>query len=301
MAAHLGEPIRNFGMGGYGVYQAYRRMIREEETDQRAEYIILYIWGDDHVRSLLRCRHAFFYKWWNNKGGRLFHNNFWAHVDINLDTGQITEHENRLPTPQSLYKMTDPEFMYQNLKDDLALQMYLFIRGIINDIDRAKVGRLSDLLGISPPNFSTNDEAKKSVQQALSKYGYAATKYILKKARDFAAASGKKLLVVLNDPRELGRMIEKGTRADQEIVDFLREEDFFYFDMNLAHIEDFKMFKISFSDYLKRYFIPHYNPTGNHFFAFSIKDTIVHWLDPKPLTYQDSKEAMVNFSGYLIR
>ena len=27
LAAHLGEPIRNFGMGGYGVYQAYRRML----------------------------------------------------------------------------------------------------------------------------------------------------------------------------------------------------------------------------------------------------------------------------------
>ena len=24
LAGHLGEPIRNFGMGGYGVYQAYR-------------------------------------------------------------------------------------------------------------------------------------------------------------------------------------------------------------------------------------------------------------------------------------
>ena len=36
LAGHLGEPIRNFGMGGYGVYQAYRRMVREEQTDQGA-------------------------------------------------------------------------------------------------------------------------------------------------------------------------------------------------------------------------------------------------------------------------
>ncbi len=45
LAAHLGEPIRNFGMGGFGVYQAYRRMLREERTDRGAEYVILYIWG----------------------------------------------------------------------------------------------------------------------------------------------------------------------------------------------------------------------------------------------------------------
>jgi hypothetical protein len=54
LAAHLGEPVRNFGMGGYGFYQSYRRMVRTEQTGDSAEYIILYIWGDDHMRSLLR-------------------------------------------------------------------------------------------------------------------------------------------------------------------------------------------------------------------------------------------------------
>src|SRR5262245_13785602 len=56
LAAHLGEPIRNFGMGGYGAYQAYRRMAREERTDHGAKYVIFYIWGDDHIRSLAGCR-----------------------------------------------------------------------------------------------------------------------------------------------------------------------------------------------------------------------------------------------------
>jgi len=37
LAAHLGEPIRNFGMGGYGVYQSYRRMIREESRLSSAQ------------------------------------------------------------------------------------------------------------------------------------------------------------------------------------------------------------------------------------------------------------------------
>ena len=58
LAAHLGEPIRNFGMGGYGVYQSYRRMLREEKTKLGAEYVLLYVWGDDHLRNLWRCRHA---------------------------------------------------------------------------------------------------------------------------------------------------------------------------------------------------------------------------------------------------
>ena len=52
------DPIRNFGMGGFGVYQAYRRLVRTELGDDGAEYVILYIWGDDHCRSIMRCRHT---------------------------------------------------------------------------------------------------------------------------------------------------------------------------------------------------------------------------------------------------
>ncbi|MEO8821333.1 MAG: hypothetical protein ABI374_10855 [Ginsengibacter sp.] len=57
LAAGLGEPIRNFGMGGFGAYQSYRRMLQVEQTSDSAEYMIYYIWGDDHIRSLLRCRY----------------------------------------------------------------------------------------------------------------------------------------------------------------------------------------------------------------------------------------------------
>jgi len=39
------EPIRNFGVGGFGVYQAYRRMLRAEKSDLGAKYVILYIWA----------------------------------------------------------------------------------------------------------------------------------------------------------------------------------------------------------------------------------------------------------------
>src|SRR5262249_26278089 len=62
LAGHLGEPIGNYGIGSYGVYQAYRRMIREEKTDHGAEYVIFYIWGDDPTRSLMRCRYCSIYQ-----------------------------------------------------------------------------------------------------------------------------------------------------------------------------------------------------------------------------------------------
>jgi hypothetical protein len=57
--------------------------------------------------------------------------------------------------------------------------------------------------------------------------------------------------------------------------------------------------KMAVADYFKRYFIGHYNPAGNHFFAHALKDRVVEWLDPKPLPYRDTTQRVIDFKGYL--
>lgn len=299
LAAHLGEPVRNFGMGGYGVYQTYRRMLREEQTDNAADYLIFYIYGDDHLRTLLRCRYASYYLWWDHKGGTMFHNNFWPYVDIDLKTGQIQEHENMLPTPESVYKMTDGDWMARTLRDDLALQMYVYVRGSISDIDIERVRMLARVLGMDTEDLDNETPSREAVRAVLNKYGFAATRYIVTKANEFAQREGKELMVALFDPSVLRELVEKGTRYDQEIVDFLKDSKIRTFDMNVVHVKDYENFKLSFGDYRKRYFIGHYSPAGNHFFAYSIKNSVVEWLDPKPITYQNRKQKMITFEGYL--
>jgi len=303
LAGHLGEPVRNFGMGGLGVYQAYRRMIREEKTDLGAKYVILYIWGDDHIRSLLRCRYMLI-KGWNQKTnrtegtGRMFHGNFWSNVEIDLQTGKLEEKENLLPTPKSLYKMTDPDWMHEALRDDLALQMYLYKNNQIGEIPTRRLKTLSRHLKC-PVDFDS-DSLRPSVARLLEKYSFEATKYILGKAKEFVRTNDKKLMVIIFDPYGVTRPLLQGqNRYDREIVDFLNENDINYIDMNLVHVEDFKSFDLSINDYFRRYFIGHYNPAGNHFFAYSIKDRIVEWLYPKPITYQDPSRRMTDFKGYL--
>ena len=299
LAAHLGEPIRNFGMGGYGVYQAYRRMVREERTDHGAEYLIFYVWGDDHIRSLLRCRHAIIYKTWDHQGGQMFHNNFWSHLEMDLATGRFVEKENLLPTRESLYQMTDPQWMADHLKDDLALQLYAFKRGYIRDLDRERVSRLAVRLNYAL-DWTQESTLPRQAGELLDKYSLSATEHILGKARDFARQNKKKLLVVLFDPgRVLPEMRTSGTRYDQQIVDYLTKEKFDFFDMNDVHLRDFQNYKLSFADYMKLYFIGHYNPRGNHFFAYSIKNKVVEWLNPKPITYQKRDPQSVDFKGYL--
>ena len=304
LAAHLGEPVRNFGMGGFGIYQAYRRMLREEQTENGAQYVMLYIWGDDHIRSLLRCRYMLTASWNRSQDskegrGRMFHGNFWSNLEMNLVTGELEEHDSRIPDPEDLHQMTDPDWMVENLQDDLALQMGLYSRGQIQEIDVAKLKQLSTHLN-HPLDLDTNPLPRTTVSSLLDAYSFAATKAILKKARVFADEHDKKLMVILLDPYRVTRtLLEGGTRYDQEIVDFLDENEFTVFDMNLVHCEDYKSFNLSVSDYFKRYFIGHYNPAGNHFFAYTLKDLVVDWLDPKPLPYRNTTQNIIDFKGYL--
>jgi hypothetical protein len=295
LAAHLGEPIRNFGMGGYGAYQAYRRMVREERTDHGAKYLILYIWGDDHIRSLLRCRHAIIYPKWDDKGGRMFHNNFWPNLEMDLQTGRFVEKENVLPTPESLYRMCDPQWVVEHLKDDLALQLFAFKLGYIRDLDRQQIDRLATLLGY---RMNWGDEASRRSQAGglLDRFSLRATTLVLEKARRFADENRKRLMVVLFDPyRAMDEMRRGGRRYDQEIVDYLAAKKFNVFDMNEVHLRDYRRSNLSYSDYLKQYFIGHYNPRGNHFFAYSIKQKVVEWLDPRPITYRQVDPDSVDF------
>jgi hypothetical protein len=308
LAAHLGEPIRNFGMGGYGVYEAYRRMLIKEDTKDSAQYIIFYIWGNDHMRGLFRCRQMAFREYLEMENevdgiGKRFEGNFWASLEMDLNTGKFAEYDSRISRKQDLYKMTDPDWMWENLKTDLALQMGLFIDKKINNIDIQQLKKLSVALDF-PLDLDNPETLHQNTSRLLDKYGFAATKYILGKLKDFAGKRNKKILVVISDPYGVVYPILKGsatieTRYDKEIVDYLQQNDFNYFDMNLVHIADFKCFNLSVNDYWKRYFIGHYNSTGNHLFATSIAPKVIDWINPRPITYQKTDQRLIDFKGYL--
>jgi hypothetical protein len=229
----------------------------------------------------------------------MFHANFWAHLEMDLETGRFVEKENPLSTPASLYRMTDPQFMVERLKDDLALQLYAVARGYTRELNRDRADKLATHLGYRL-DWSRKEELPRRAQELLDRYSLSATRFVLEKAREFAQQNKKKLLIVLFDPfRAMKEMRESGTRYDQAIVDYLKEHQVDYFDMNDVQLRDFANFRLSFDDYMKLYFIGHYNPRGNHFFAYSIKDKIVSWLDPKPVPYRKRDEESVDFKGYL--
>ncbi len=301
LAAHFGEPIRNFGMGGYGTYQAYRRMVREENSEHGAEYVILYLWGDDHLRSVMRCRHAVIYRVWDHQDGRMFHNNFWANIELDLNTGKWVEQDNMLPTRESMYKMCDPEFMVEALHDDLMVMMYAAVNKWVqlNEKELDLIDKLAAILKISPTERNSEKILFSSIDRIMTTYGYEASKHILSLARKFCEGHNKKLLVIEFDPGSTYSLLHGNDRHDQSLIDYLQQENFMYFDMNLAHLQDFKAFNLTPEAYMARYCIGHYSPIGNHFFAFQLKDTLLKWLDPVPITYRKGDWSPADFQGYL--
>lgn len=281
LAAHLREPIGNFGTGGHGVYQAYRRMLREETGRNSAQYLILQVFGDASIRSLYRGRHP--------TGITLAASSLPVGKDypiINTTTGHFEEKTNPLPDARAVYQLTDPDWIVQTNKDDLALELGLYERGLIRELDKESIDQLARVLDFTL-DWSHPETYGAQATALLDRYANRASMYTLGKARVFAQTHGKKLFVILNDPfRAFQQMLDGKARYDQELLDYLKREKFDYFDMTEVHFRDWQDSKMSLDAYRKRYFIGHYNPAGNHFFAFAIKNSVVEWLEPKPYTYR---------------
>ncbi len=69
---------------------------------------------------------------------------------MDMEKGGLVEKEALLQPPESLYNMTDPNFMYEALKSNLMLQMTLFCSNLIQEIDIKPLNVLAEILDFSP-------------------------------------------------------------------------------------------------------------------------------------------------------
>ena len=294
LAAHIGEPIRNFGCGGYSMYAACRRALRVERTDVGVEFVILNIWEDDHVRNLDSAR--WIRTHWpvrDKPADRTWphHGLPWAHVRFDPDRGQFVGLPGVCRTEQDLRDLTDPDHFYEVFKDDAIVRLYALMIG--GEAEVADLEAVADALGI---NVNLRDPATRQddARRLHLAYGLKSTEYVLDIMRPWLEDRGKKLMVLLSyGGGAVLKFAKDGSRFDQSIVDYLERNNVTYVDHLTMHAEDRRMFGGTDDDYVGRYYIHaagaavfgHYNPTGNHFFAFSIKNDVVDWLDPKPPAY----------------
>ncbi|MDP7132956.1 MAG: hypothetical protein QF437_20845 [Planctomycetota bacterium] len=291
LAAHLGEPIRNYGIGGFGVYQAYLRMLREEATVSSAENMMLNIYSDDHYRSIYPWRGIHMRSYYQNMNPKMFHANPWAHVRLNPESGKFEEVVNQYSTPESLYQLCEKEHVYETFKDEFTLNARAAQRGV-KDAQTDILQEVADAFG-RPTDFSNPDATAKTAQDLLTYCGLASSVFVVEKATAFAEEHGKKLIILLSYASPYTQTACEGNpRFDQWFVDALAEKGHLFVDSLAKHVEDFQSFRCTPEEYIRRYYIGHYNPLGNHFFAFAIEDAVVDWLAPKPRAYAEGEPPL---------
>jgi hypothetical protein len=264
LAAHLGEPLRNFGTGAYSVYLAYLRMKREEKR-QPARYIIFNIYDDDHYRNLLAWQRFRFGVNYKSIAPTT------PYVSVNPETREFVEHPNPCPKAEALYGLCDLEDAFRILKDD-----YLLDRYVLREQRREH----------KDPRAPANDYE----DEELTRHALYASMRIIEKVEEFAAREKRQVLYVLSySSTTIRRRLNDGHRFDQAFVDFFNQRKLPYVDLLKAHTDDYAKFAPGVDAYLKRYFIGHYNPLGNHFCAFALKDKLLETLRPPPPAYDPER------------
>lgn len=295
LAANIGEPIRNFGVGGYGVYQAALRLRRIQASAGATENVVLNVFLDDHYRNLdayrlLRVGSS----WWQRQRTLpvgMFHANPWRHVRFDA-SGQLIEQPNPCPTPESLYLLCDTEFLIDAFGDDPIVGLlvaeqtgdFSFIEG---------QAELAAALGV-PLDTSTPAASANSARQLYAMCAFRSSVKIIQRTHEELAEQGQRLFVLLSYPDdEVARVCGGGQRTDQTFVDQLDKLGIAYADALNDHLEDFAAFSVTPTEYVKRYFYGHYTPAGNHYFAMSVaRRPIIEWLDPRPPAYLGHQDRM---------
>ena len=277
LAAHFQEPIRNYGVGGYGVYQAYRRMLKVERTTP-AEYIILNIWDDDHYRNLDSWRAIRF-------GHRTPCGFTLPYLRVNVEKGQCKQVENLCRESKDVYRLCDEDFVRRTFEGDPVLSVALCTRGGAK-ATRKLLMSVSEAFGISNEEiFALKPE--QAIRKIHTEAALYATRNIVTWTEQFVEKTGKKLMLILSFGRgNIARELQGMSRFDQSFVDWLKDKPYPVIDMRDCFKAEYTQFKTDVDTYLKRYYIGHHNPAGNFFTAWALKNRLVQWLDPRPVPYR---------------
>jgi len=281
LAAHIQEPVRNYGIGGWSVYQAYLRMLKEEKR-KPSDYIIINIYEDDHKRNLDSWRNIRVNKHPQHIEATL------PYLKVNLQDQSIIECKNPCPSPESYYDLCDLEKTYGLFKDDFVLKIM-----IAHENAKAKntADGYEDLMALVKTHgiktkIDENENLSVEAEKVHLEAALFSTQMIVNKIENYAKKKDKKVLYVLSYPgRSIARFIETQNRFDQSFIRFLNTKNLAYVDLMELHAEDFKKYKIEMKEYINQYFIGHYNPRGNFFCAYAIMDKLINSLDPKPRPY----------------
>lgn len=282
LAGHLQEPVRNFGVGAWSVYQAYLRMLKEEKRTP-AKYLIFNIFEDDHLRNLDSWRNIRNPKHPQHIEATL------PYIKCDIKKETIIECKNPCPTPESFYKLCDLDKTYELFKDDFVLKIMIAHEKsaqINPDKMYQKIMELTKTDGIET-KIETGATLSEVADKLHRQVALFSTQRIINKIEEYAKINNKKVLYVLSYPAlYYAKYFSEGYRWDQSFINFLKKQNLPFVDLSQPHLNEFKQTKVGIEEYLSKYFIGHYNPLGNFFCADALRDKIVEMLVPKPFSYR---------------
>jgi hypothetical protein len=295
LAAHIGEPVRNFGVGGHSVYTQYLRALRMEATDAAAPYLLLNCFVDDHIRNLDAAR------WirtaWSdrNRPGVVafpLHGLPWSHLRYNLDTHRFEHQPGKCRSAADLVALTDKNRFVETFLDDQIARLFILQLGGEARCDDLEA--LAEEFGV-PVNLRDAATRTADAQRLHLAYGIRSSMHILTQLRAWCRENHRELLVATSlCAGTLAKALAGRGRHDQEFIDFLEREGFRWFDALAMHRADFEQTNLTPEQYTARQYVRakgaavfgHYTPMANMLYAMGIKETVVSWLDPPPAAYK---------------
>lgn len=299
LAAHFREPIRNFGVGGHGVYHAYRRLLRNEaDTRLAADHLILNIWDDDHMRNIDAAR------WirvgWmcrdlprgGGKGAYPVHGFPWDHLRYDLRKGTFVERPSLCQKASDLRQLVGKENFYNAFKDDPVAHLYTLVEG--GEAPLGNMEQLAEAFGLKV-NLRHPKTRQADARKLWKRYGMRSSQWIVEQLTAWAKKNNRKVMVLLSyDVPQVTEFLQKGTRFDDDMVAFLQKGKYPCIDTLKKVREEYKAFRPGINNFLSRFYVAragaqvfgHYTPAGNFWFAYALRQPLVDWLSPKPPAYQ---------------
>ncbi len=252
LAAHLREPVRNYGIGGYSVYQAYRRMLVVEK-EHPAEHIMLNIYDDDHYRNLDSWRAIRF----GHRGPCGFP---LPHVRVNPAADTFAERDNVIQSANDIRKLMDLDFVAEQFQDCPVLNAIIASKNEL--IENNLPEPVSVTFGI-PLGQVSDTELGLKLRKEHGEAALYASKRIVMMFEEHCKQHGKKFMLALSFGRANMRKALAGEpRFDQKFLDWANTRNFPVVDMLEAFKTDFARSNDSAEDYIKQYYIGHHNPAG---------------------------------------
>ncbi len=155
--------------------------------------------------------------------------------------------------------MIPSSFVYEHFKDDPIVKLIAAQEGA-TDVDREELTALARALDVRA-DLSSPVAVAETARAVHLAYALRTGIRVIEKALAYAQSNGKKMLILLSCAEDsVVRAYEGKPRLDQPVVDFLRSNDIRFVDGMDKHREDYRAFRLSPQEYVKRYYIGHYTP-----------------------------------------